>query len=59
VAALRERLARAGTRFAIQTFAGCGHAFFNDTRADAYRPAASAAAFAQVLAFLRTHLEAA
>jgi carboxymethylenebutenolidase len=59
VAVLRDRLARAGKCFTIQTFAGCGHAFFNDTRADAYRPAASGAAFAQALAFLRTHLEAA
>jgi len=55
---LRATLARAGKRFVIRTFAGCGHAFFNDTRPDAYRPAAAAEAFRLAIGFLREHLEA-
>ena len=51
-------LTRAAKRFAIRTFAGCGHAFFNDTRPDAYRPAPAAEAFRLAVAFLRQHLDA-
>ncbi|HWP67237.1 MAG TPA: dienelactone hydrolase family protein [Candidatus Limnocylindria bacterium] len=53
---LRERLARAGKRFEIVTFPGCGHAFMNDTRPDAYRPAAAAESFRRATAFLHAHL---
>jgi carboxymethylenebutenolidase len=55
---LRERLAGAGKTFTLRTFAGCGHAFFNDTRPDAYRPAAAAASFRDAVAFLHRHLDA-
>jgi carboxymethylenebutenolidase len=56
---LRTALARAGKRFTIRSFAGCGHAFFNDTRRDAYRPAAAAEAFRLAVEFLHEHLDAA
>jgi carboxymethylenebutenolidase len=56
VRALTARLREAGATFAIRTFAGCGHAFFNDARPDAYRPAAAAESFAAAVAFLRQHL---
>src|SRR5262245_8301728 len=57
VDALRATLTRAGKQFVIRTFAGCGHAFFNDTRPDAYRPAAAAEAFRLAIGFLREHLD--
>jgi carboxymethylenebutenolidase len=53
---LRAILARAGKTFTIQSYAGAGHAFFNDTRPDAYRPEAAADAWPRAVAFLRTHL---
>lgn len=56
VAALRTILEQAGKRFEIVTYPGAGHAFFNDTRPDAYRPAAAADAWPRTLAFLRRHL---
>lgn len=56
VAALRAVLEREEKRFEIVTYPGAGHAFFNDTRPDAYRPAAAADAWARALAFLRRHL---
>ena len=40
----------------IHVYAGAGHAFFNDTRPDAYRPDAAADAWPRALAFLRQHL---
>lgn len=49
-------LARTGKRFTIHTYAGAGHAFFNDTRPDAYRPDAAADAFPRAVRFLRDHL---
>jgi carboxymethylenebutenolidase len=55
---LRATLAREGKRFEIVTYPGAGHAFFNDTRPDAYRPAAAADAWARAIAFLRRHLGA-
>jgi carboxymethylenebutenolidase len=58
VEALRATLARGGKQFVIRTFAGCGHAFFNDTRPDAYRPAAAAEAFRLAIGFFREHLDA-
>jgi carboxymethylenebutenolidase len=55
---LRTMLTRAAKRFTIRRFAGCGHAFFNDTRPDAYRPESAAEAFRLAVAFLRQHLDA-
>ena len=37
-------------------YPGAGHAFFNDTRPDAYRPAAAADAWPRAVAFLRARL---
>ena len=54
---LRATLARAGKRFEIRTFPGCGHAFMNDTRPDAFRPAAAAESFRLAVAFLHAHLD--
>jgi carboxymethylenebutenolidase len=56
VDALRAILAREGKRFEIVTYPGAGHAFFNDTRPDAYRPEAARDAWGRALAFLRRHL---
>jgi carboxymethylenebutenolidase len=53
---LRRILTAAGKRFEIRSYAGAGHAFFNDTRRDAYRPDAAADAWPRAVAFLRQHL---
>jgi len=53
---LRAVLTRTGKTFEIEVYPGAGHAFFNDTRPDAYRPAVAAAAWPRALAFLRRHL---
>ena len=59
VEALRDILSAAGKDFEIRTYAGAGHAFFNDTRPDAYRPGAAADAWPRAIAFFRRHLRAA
>lgn len=56
VEALRSILTREGKRFTIRTYPGAGHAFFNDTRPDAYRSDAAADAWPRAIAFLRQHL---
>jgi carboxymethylenebutenolidase len=56
VAELRAILEREGKSHEIVTYPGAGHAFFNDARPDAYRPAAAADAWGRALAFLRRHL---
>lgn len=56
VAELETILTRAGKTFALKSYPGAGHAFFNDTRPDAYRPDAAADAWPRAVAFLRTHL---
>ena len=58
VAELRTILAREEKTFEIESYAGAGHAFFNDTRPDAYRPAVAAVAWPRAIAFLRKHLAA-
>src|SRR5262245_59663766 len=55
---LRDLLARSGKTFEIHSYAGAGHAFFNDTRPDAYRPDAAADAWPRAIAFLRRHVGA-
>ena len=55
---LRAILTAAGKPFEIQTYPGAGHAFFNDTRPDAYRPDAAADAWPRAVAFLHRHLGA-
>jgi carboxymethylenebutenolidase len=57
VAELRAILEREGKRFEIVTYPGAGHAFFNETRPDAFRPAAAADAWPRAVAFLRRNLE--
>ena len=58
VAELRERLTTAGKDFEIRSYPGCGHAFLNHTRADAYRPEAAADAFERAVHFFERHLAA-
>ncbi len=53
---LRAILTRAGKHFDIEVYEGAGHAFFNDTRPDAYRPEVSARALQRAVAFLRNAL---
>jgi carboxymethylenebutenolidase len=53
---LQAILTRERKTFAIKSYPGAGHAFFNDTRPDAYRPEAAADAWPRAVAFLRTHL---
>ncbi len=53
---LRGILERAGRAHEIVVYPNAGHAFFNDTRPDAYRPAAAADAWPRALAFLHRHL---
>jgi carboxymethylenebutenolidase len=53
---LRGILAAAGKDAEIVTYPGAGHAFFNDTRPDAYRPAVAADAWPRAVAFLRRQL---
>jgi carboxymethylenebutenolidase len=56
VAELRDQLAAAHKRFDVHTYPGCGHAFLNHARPDAYRPEAAAAAFEEAAAFFSRHL---
>jgi carboxymethylenebutenolidase len=53
---LRSILSRAGKVFRIVSYPGAGHAFFNDSRPDAYRRDAAADGWRQALAFFREHL---
>jgi carboxymethylenebutenolidase len=53
---LRAILQREHKQFEIVSYPGAGHAFFNDTRADAYRPDAAADAWPRCVAFFRRHL---
>jgi carboxymethylenebutenolidase len=53
---LRRLLTQAGKDFEIRSYAGAGHAFFNDTRPDAYRPDAAADAWPRAIGFFRRHL---
>lgn len=53
---LRAILARAGKSFEIVSYPNAGHAFFNDSRPEAYRPDAARDAWPRALAFLRRHL---
>jgi carboxymethylenebutenolidase len=50
---LRAILARARKQFEIEVYEGAGHAFFNDTRPEMFRPAVAARAFPRAVAFLR------
>jgi carboxymethylenebutenolidase len=56
VAELGARLESARKTFEIKRYPGCGHAFLNYTRPDAYRAAAAADAFERSVAFFDAHL---
>ena len=56
VDALRAILARDEKRFEIVTYPGAGHAFFNDTRPDAFRPDAAKDSWTRAVTFFRRHL---
>jgi len=55
-----ERLGQAMKQYGktgeVHSYPNCGHAFFNDTRPEAYRPAEAQDAWQRVLAFLRQQL---
>jgi len=53
---LRLALRRSGQPHDIVVYPGAGHAFFNDTRPETYRPAVAAAAWPRAVAFLHRHL---
>ena len=52
-----ELLDASGQPHEVILYAGAGHAFVNDTRAEMYRPDAARDAWSRMLAFLRRHLE--
>ncbi len=56
VRALERAFAAAPAPAEVVVVAGAGHAFMNDTRPDAYRPAAAAEAWKRTVAFLREEL---
>jgi len=56
VAELKQRLAGARQAVEIHTYANAGHAFFNDSRPEMYRPAAASDAWMRAVTFLRRHL---
>ena len=53
---LTERLAETSQPAEIVVYPGAGHAFMNDTRPDAYRPADAADAWQKMVDFLRKQL---
>ncbi len=53
---LRAILERREKTFEIKSYTGAGHAFFNDSRADSFRPDAAGDAWPRALAFFRRHL---
>lgn len=55
---LDEQLDASRQPHEVILYAGAGHAFVNDTRAELYRPDAARDAWSRMLAFLRRHLEA-
>jgi len=57
VRSLEARLADAGPPAEVVVYPEVGHAFLNDTRPDAFRPAEAAEAWGRMLRFLRDALE--
>jgi len=53
---LESILRRSGKSFQTKVYQGAGHAFFNDTRPDMYRPEAAKDAWTRALTFFREHL---
>lgn len=56
VAALEADVVAAGKQITTHTYPGVGHAFFNDTRPEAYDEAAARDAWTRTTTFLREHL---
>ena len=56
VADLSQRLREAGKEHEFHTYPGVGHAFFNDTRRDAYDATAAADAWHRTLRFFRQNV---
>ena len=56
VDALEAALARSGESFRVDRYPGAGHAFLNRTRAEAYHPEASIAAWTRLVPFLQEAL---
>lgn len=54
---LESLVRKTGRPFQTKTYAGAGHAFFNDTRPDAFRPDAAKDSWNRCVQFLRTHLD--
>lgn len=57
VAAFEAAVAASGVACAIDRYPGAGHAFLNRTREAAWRPEASAAAWARIVPFLHAELD--
>ncbi len=53
---LESRLTQHGKNFSIKVYRKAGHAFFNDTRPDAYRSDAAKDAWRRCVEFFHTHL---
>lgn len=53
VLAFQRALATSGPEHVVSLYAGAGHAFLNDTRPDAHRPAIAAEAWSRLLSWLR------
>jgi carboxymethylenebutenolidase len=56
IEALRANLERAPQPAEVVVYEGAGHAFMNDTRADAFRPEIAQKAWQRTVAFFRQHL---
>jgi carboxymethylenebutenolidase len=56
MARLKDALGRFGKEGEVKVYSGTGHAFFNDTRPDAYDKASATDAWQQVKRFLAAHL---
>jgi carboxymethylenebutenolidase len=55
---VESRLRAAGKTFEVKIYPGAGHAFFNETNANSYNPAAASQAWVETLAWFRRHLSA-
>jgi carboxymethylenebutenolidase len=53
---LKRRLSQTKRAHEVHIYPGAGHAFLNDTRADAYRPAAASDAWSRLVPFLGREL---
>lgn len=56
IRALEAALTRSAQPSQVRVYPGCGHAFLNDTRPQAYRPGEAADAWARMLEFLSAEL---